>query len=256
MTVHVERTGAIAVVTLDDPATKNAISIEMRRQLWTAFEEFALDDSVRAVVLTGANGNFCTGMNVGGMGQGGISVSLGRMHTLNRIARAIYHLKKPTIAAVPGLCVGVGWAYALACDAVIASDSARFAAIFRNIGLAPDGGMVWHLRQLVGIQRAKELIFSGRLVSADEAIELGLAIEKAQQAELMTRAIEMAQAFASGPTIASGLAKRQFDLAWNTSFDQYLELESIMQPVATRSSDHQEGLIALREKRRPSFSGE
>ncbi len=102
MTIDVERREGVAVVTLNRPETKNAITEEMRRQLWDAFEGIALDNSVRAVILTGAGGNFCSGMDVGNLGQGGINGSLDRMHTLHRIARSIYHLKKPTIAAIPG----------------------------------------------------------------------------------------------------------------------------------------------------------
>lgn len=255
MTVHVERREGVAIVTLDRPETKNAITNDMRRQLWEAFEEIALDPDVRCAILTGANGDFCSGMDVSGMGRGGVVGSMDRMHTLSRIARAIYHLKKPTIAAVPGICVGVGWAYAMCCDIVLASDTAKFSAIFRNIALAPDGGTVWLLRQLIGLQKAKEIIYSGRIIRADEAQELGLVFETVSAEALMDRALELAASFAQGPTIAMGLAKRQFDLAWNLSFDQYLDAEAMMQPIASRTEDHEEGLAAFRDKRKPSFKG-
>lgn len=256
MTVHVEKQNGVAIVTLDRAATKNAITYDMRRLLWEAFEDIALDAEIRSVILTGANGDFCSGMDVGGLGRGGVVGSMDRMHTLNRIARSIYHLKKPTIAAIPGICVGVGWSYAMACDIVLAADKAKFAAIFRNIALAPDGGMVWQLRQLAGTQKAKEIVYSGRIVRADEAVELGLAFEKVERESLMDRAMELAKSFAEGPTIAMGLAKRQFDLAWNNGFDQYLDMEATMQPIASRTEDHEEGLIAFREKRPPRFKGE
>lgn len=256
MTIHVEKQNGVAIVTLDRAVTKNAITSDMRRLLWEAFEDIALDAEVRSVILTGANGDFCSGMDVGGLGRGGVVGSMDRMHTLNRIARSIYHLKKPTIAAIPGICVGVGWSYAMACDIVLAGDKAKFAAIFRNIALAPDGGMVWQLRQLMGTQKAKEIVYSGRIIRADEAVELGLAFEKVEQESLMDRAMELAKSFAGGPTIAMGLAKRQFDLAWNNGFDQYLDMEATMQPIASRTEDHEEGLTAFREKRRPRFKGE
>jgi len=256
MTVTIEKQGTVAIVTLNRPETKNAITNEMRGQLYGGFEQIALDGDIRAVILTGAGGDFCSGMDVTGMGRGGVIGSMDRMYTLNRIARAIQTLKKPTIAAVPGICVGVGFSYALACDIVLAAEKAKFAAIFRNIALAPDGGLVWHLRQLLGVQKAKELVFSGRIVRADEAVSMGLAYEKVADDALMARAMELAESFAAGPTIAMGLAKRQFDLAWNSGFEQYLDMEATMQPIASRTEDHEEGLKAFREKRKPVFKGE
>ena len=256
MTITIDKQGAVAIVTLDRPQTKNAITQEMRGQLYGAFEDLARDYDVRAVVLTGAGGDFCSGMDVTGMGKGGVTGSMDRMYTLNRIAKAIYSLKKPTIAAVPGVCVGVGFSYALACDIVLAGEQARFAAIFRNIALAPDGGLVWHLRQLLGVQKAKELVYSGRIIRADEAVAAGIAYEKVAQDSLMDRAMELAESFASGPTIAMGMAKRQFELSWNTGFEQYLELEASIQPLMSRTEDHEEGLLAFREKRKPKFRGE
>jgi 2-(1,2-epoxy-1,2-dihydrophenyl)acetyl-CoA isomerase len=255
MTVHFERQDGVAIVTLDRPETKNAITNEMRRLLWEAFEEVAMDHDIRAVVLTGANGDFCSGMDVGGMGRGGVVGSMDRMHTLNRISRAIYNLKKPTIAAIPGVCVGVGWAYAMCCDFVLASEKARFALIFRNIGLAPDGGSLWLLRQQIGAMRTKELAYSGRMVGAQEALDLGLALEVVSPEQLTARALELARSFASAPTIALGLAKRQVALAAASNFDQYLEAESLMQPIASRTEDHEEGLKAFRERRKPDFKG-
>lgn len=256
MTITVDRQGPVAIVTIDRPQTKNAITQEMRGLFYSAFEEIALDHTIRSVILTGAGGDFCSGMDVGGMGRGGVAGSMDRMHTLNRIARAIHSLKKPTIAAVPGICVGVGFSYALACDIVLAAEKAKFAAIFRNIALAPDGGLVWHLRQLIGVQKAKELVYSGRIIRADEAVAMGIAYEKVADDALMNRAMELAESFATGPSIAMGLAKRQFDLAWNNSFDQYLDMEGTMQPIASRTEDHEEGIKAFREKRKPEFRGE
>lgn len=255
MTVRVEKRDAVLLVTLDRPQTKNAITDDMRRQLWEAFEEAGMDASVRAVVLTGEGGNFSSGADVGGFGGGGMQGSLGRMHELGRINRAIYHLKKPTIAAVPGICAGMAWGFALCCDFVLAADTAKFMQIFRNIALAPDGGSIWLLNRLVGPMRAKELCYSGRAVRAEEALRLGLALEVVAADDLLARALAFAQELAEGPGISLALTKRQADLAATMAFDQFLEAEHMMQPVASRSEDHAEGVAAFREKRKPRFRG-
>jgi 2-(1,2-epoxy-1,2-dihydrophenyl)acetyl-CoA isomerase len=245
----------VATVTISQPEKKNAISIEMREQLWTAFESLAENDAVRAVILTGAGEDFCAGMDVDAMGGGDVAWSLTKMRRLHRIARAIAALKKPTIAAVNGVCVGVGWSYALACDIVIASETARFAQIFRNVGLTPDGGAVWQLRQQIGAMRAKEIVYSGRMVGVDEALALGLVLEKVDGAGLLERAREIADSFRAAPTLALGMAKRQFELASSVSLDQFLEFEFAMQPLMSRTKDHVEGVTAFKERRPPSFKG-
>jgi len=255
MSIELAVERGVATVTISQPAKKNAISLAMREQLWTVFEGLAENDEVRAVILTGAGDDFCSGMDVDTMGTGDVAWSLTKMRRLQRIARAIASLKKPTIAAVNGVCVGVGWSYALACDIVIASETARFAQIFRNVGLTPDGGAVWQLRQQIGAMRAKEIVYSGRKVGVDEALALGLVLEKVESGRLLERAQEMAESFCAAPTLALGMAKRQFDLASSASFDQFLEFEFAMQPVMSRTEDHVEGVTAFKDKRPPSFKG-
>ena len=255
MSIDLSIDNGIAVVTINRPEAKNAITIEMREQLWTTFESLHENDDVRVVILTGAGGAFCAGMDVKEMGDGGIGWSLTKIRRLHRIARAIQSLKKPTIAAVDGVCVGVGWSYALACDMVVASEGARFAQIFRNIGLVPDGGAVWQLRQQIGAMRAKEIVYSGRMVGVDEALDLGLVLEKVTGSSAMERAQELAASFAKAPTLALGMAKRQFDLATTLSFEQFLETETSMQPLISRSDDHHEGVTAFKERRPPAFRG-
>jgi len=255
MSVIVQLNDRIATVTLNRPDKKNAISWEMRRQLWEAIEGLAEDDNVRAVILTGAGDDFCSGMDVGEFGRGTLRNSFTRMDRLHRISRAIYKLKKPTIAAVKGVCVGAGWSYALCCDLVLAADTARFSQIFSRTALAPDAGAVWLLSRHTGIMRAKEICYSGRVLGAEEAVTMGLALKEVPSAELLDQAQSLASTMAQGPTLALAMAKRQFEIANMSSFDAFLEAEYAMQPLMMRSEDHQEGVQAFRERRTPSFRG-
>lgn len=255
MTVEVEIKDAVAIVTLARPEKKNAITMDMRRQLWEVFEDFRENEDVRAVVLTGAGGDFCSGMDVGEFGSRSVRATLDRMQRLHRISRAIYTLKKPTIAAVSGVCMGVGWSYALSCDMVIAGPTARFAQVFNKTALAPDGGAAWLLARNVGLMRAKEITYSGRFIGADEALALNLILEVAREVPVLERALEMARGFAQGPGLAIEMAKRQYELAASTDFCSFLENEAAMQPLLMRTEDYQEGVTAFGERRPPQFRG-
>ena len=255
MSVEFTVEGGVGIVTLNRPEKKNAITMAMRVQLWQIFEQIGDDDAIRAVILTGAGSDFCSGMDVQEMGTGGVPGSMMRMRRLHRISRAIAGLRKPTIAAVQGVCMGVGWSYAMACDFLVGDDTVRFAQVFRNIALCPDGGAVWLLRQQLGAMRAKEIVYSGRSVGAEEAVRLGLMLEATAPGQALARARAMADDFAAGPTLAFGMAKRQFELAANLGFDQFLEAEFSMQPVMSRTEDHEEGVRAFKERRKPNFRG-
>ena len=255
VSVELSLEGGLAIVTLNRPERKNAITMAMRIRLWEIFEHIGEDDAIRAVIFTGAGADFCSGMDVTEMGSGGVPGSMMRMRRLHRISKAIMGLKKPTIAAVQGVCMGVGWSYAMACDFMIADETVRFSQIFRNIALCPDGGAVWLMRQQLGAMRAKEIVYSGRTVRAEEALRIGLVLETTPPGGALLRARAVAAEFVDGPTLAFGMAKRQFDLASNLSFEQFLEAEFSMQPVMSRTEDHEEGIAAFKEKRKPNFRG-
>jgi 2-(1,2-epoxy-1,2-dihydrophenyl)acetyl-CoA isomerase len=255
MTVEVHTRDGVAVVTLARPDKKNAITMDMRCQLFETFEGFRENDEVRAVVLTGAGGDFCSGMDVGEFGSRDVRSTLHRMERLHRISRAIYSLKKPTIAAVSGVCMGVGWSYALSCDMVIASPTARFAQVFNKTALAPDGGASWLLARNVGLMRAKEITYSGRFIGAEEALTLNLILELVSDAPVLDRALDLARGFAKGPALALEMAKRQYELAASTDFCSFLENEASMQPLLMRSDDYLEGVSAFGERRPPQFRG-
>ncbi|WP_176591209.1 enoyl-CoA hydratase/isomerase family protein [Sphingobium sp. EM0848] len=255
MTVRVEKRASTAIVTLDQPGRANAFTMAMREEIWRTFEELGEDDEVRAIILTGANGQFCSGADTGDMGHQSTAAFLRRMRWLHRMVKAIGGIRKPVIAAIDGACVGAGWSLALACDIAIATPNARFCQSFGRIGYVPDAGAVWQLNRLLGPMRAKEIVYSARMVDAQEALRLGLLLELIEIDRLMARAMEMADALAQGPTLATGMAKRQFEAAQALSLDQFLELEFTMQPLLATTHDHQEGIAAAREKRSPHFQG-
>jgi 2-(1,2-epoxy-1,2-dihydrophenyl)acetyl-CoA isomerase len=247
--------GAVAKVVLNRPEKMNALTWEMRERMRDYFQEIRFNDAIRAVIVTGEGRAFCAGADVDRMGDAGIKAARFRLQRgSHSVIRHLHAIEKPTIAAVRGHAVGVGWSIALACDITVASEDAKFSQIFRRIALAPDGGAIWFLNQRLGMNRAKELVYSARIVEAQEALSLGLVNFVVPNDELMAKAEALAADYASGPTFALGLAKKLFHMA-NGSLEDYLEVENMVQPQLNNSPDHQEGKAAFREKRRPNYTG-
>jgi 2-(1,2-epoxy-1,2-dihydrophenyl)acetyl-CoA isomerase len=247
--------GAVAKVVLNRPERLNALTWEMRQQLREYFSELRFNDAVRAIIVTGEGRAFCTGADVGNMERKGLRGEREKLqqgsHSYMRVLTAI---EKPVIAAVRGPTVGIGWSIAMGCDLIVASETARFSQIFRRIGLAPDGGAIWFLTKRIGMARAKELVFTGRFVDAAEALSLGLVNSVVPDGELMAKAEELAADLASGPTFAFGMAKKMFAMA-NSTYEDFLDLESLIQPQLGQTEDHREGVAAFKEKRQPKFKG-
>ncbi len=255
MTIRTEISDGIAVVTIDRPARKNAITLAMRSEIETAFRALQDDDTVRTVILTGEGQDFSAGADISEMGGGGVPSSLMRMRHMHRMVRAVANINKPVIAAVRGNCIGMSWSLALTCDFVVTAEDARFQFAFRHIGLAPDGGAAFLLTRYVGLQRAKEIMYSGRFVSGTEAVALGLALQAVPGPQVQAQAMELAGGFATAPTIALGMAKRQFDAAASQNLDQALDLEANMQPLMVQTEDFKEGALSFKERRRAAFVG-
>lgn len=245
----------VATIVINRPERKNAITVAMRSEIEEAFRRAQDDHEVRAIVFTGAGADFSAGADVGEMGGGGVRHSLYKMRHLHRMARGVAGTNKPVIAAVRGVCIGMSWALALACDVTVAAEDARFQFAFRHIGLAPDGGAAYLLTRYVGLQRAKEIIYSGRFVSGAEAADLGLALHAVASDDVPSKARELALSFAQAPTVALMMAKRQFDAAPAQTFDQALEFEANIQPLMVETEDHKEGATSFKEKRKPKFIG-
>ena len=174
MSVDLIIEGPVAKVVLNRPEKLNALTHEMRAQLRDYTQQLRFDENVRAIIVTGEGRAFCTGADVGRMQRGGLRAERERMQGgSHQFLRTLHATEKPVIAAVRGPTVGIGWSIALACDLIVASETARFSQVFRRIGLAPDGGAIWFLTRRIGLARAKELVFTARFVEAQEALSLG-----------------------------------------------------------------------------------
>lgn len=255
MSLDVTREGAVAVVTINRPERKNAFSLEMRRGFQTVFQDLADDNDVRAIVMTGAGGDFSAGADIGEMGDGGVRGSMMKARVLGRMVRGVANTNKPVIAAVEGVCIGASFGVALASDFIIAADNARFQFAFRNIGLALDAAAGWLLERHVGVMRAKEIAYSGRFVSGVEAVQYGFALEALPAGQVLARAMEMAKGLAEGPTLAMCQIKRQFDAHPGQTLSDALDFEGAIQGLMTFTEDFQGASSAFKEKRKPVFGG-
>lgn len=177
------------------------------------------------------------------------------MKVVGAAALALRRITKPTIAAVDGVAAGAGLNLAIGCDVVLATTRARFSEIFVQRGLTVDFGGTWHLPRIVGLQRAKEMVLSGRIVEAAEAKEIGLVLDLVEVNELTDAAQELAESFASGAPIAQMFAKRTVDRSFELSFEEALEAEHQAQVICFSTEDVTEGVTSFLEKRPPSFKG-
>ena len=255
MNVSVKTENAIATVTLDRPDKMNALSEDMYVALTRIFGELQTDDSVRAVIVTGNGKAFCSGSDVGGMRNVDMISARERMRRRHRMIQNLVNLDKPVIAAVNGACVGIGFSIALACDLVIAAESARFSQIFKRIGLVPDGGSIFFLVQHLGIARAKELVYTARMLPAQEARDWGIVTKVVSDAEVVSEAHALARELADSATYAIGLAKRMFQSMYVPTLEALLETEVMSSTIARLTDDHTEGITAFSEKRKPQFKG-
>lgn len=256
-TLIVERTGAIATITLNRPGARNALDLAMRQEMLAALDEVEADASLRVLVLTGAGEHFCAGGDVKTMRERRQTAAEGRVRVqmLNRMVERLVDFPRPTLAMVDGYAVGAGTNLALCCDLVIASDRAKFGELFNKIGLAPDGGGTWFLPRLVGLARAKELIFTGDVFDAAEAARIGLVNRVVPVAELRAVTRALAEKIASGPPAVQRMAKHMLNRAATSDLAAALDLEAYSQGLAIAGDDHQEGLAAFFDKRAPKFTG-
>lgn len=254
-----ERTDGVLRLTLNRPDVLNAFNLGMAQALQAALDVAAVDDTIRAVVLTGAGRGFCAGQDLASvdLSPGAPPVDLTGFirDQYNPVITRLRSLPKPVIAAVNGVAAGAGANIALACDIVLAASSASFIQSFVKIGLVPDSGGTWTLPRLVGMARATGLMLLGDKLPAPQAKEWGLIWEHCDASELLPRAMTMAAALATQPTRAFGLTKQLLNASSTNDLAAQLALEEELQGEAGRSADFREGVRAFLEKRAPVFTG-
>lgn len=253
--IELKREGNVAIVTLNRPDKLNAMTDAMYNRMTELLTGFQTDDSVRAVIVTGAGRAFCSGSDVTTMVNTNLVAGRARMQTRHHMINALANLEKPVIAAVRGAAVGIGFSIAMACDLIIAADNAKFSQIFKKIGLIPDGGSIFFLTQRIGIARAKELVYTARMLPAEEAREWGIINRVVPDAELESNTLALAQELAGSATFALALAKKMFQAMYVPTLETHLEQENLCQGTAKLTEDHLEGVAAFKEKRAAKFNG-
>ncbi|MBL7847077.1 MAG: enoyl-CoA hydratase/isomerase family protein [Cyclobacteriaceae bacterium] len=245
----------IATITLNRPDVYNALNDEITFELQDALKACAKDELVRVVVLTGEGKAFCSGQDLKS-GAGQKRSFLESLHKrYNPIIRAMRNLPKPILCRLNGVAAGAGCSLALACDMIIASEEATLIEVFINIGLVPDSGSSYFLPRLVGMSKAFELCAMGNKVKAAEALQLGL-VSKVVPADQLDGAVAgYTDYFAKAPTKAIGIIKKMLNKAVTSNLDDMLDYEAYCQETAGSTVDHQEGVKAFLEKRKPVFLG-
>lgn len=249
------RDGAVAILTLDDPATLNAMTPDLLGSLAAAIAQTESDPNVRAIVLTGAGRGFCSGQNLKAFEVLGSDIVAGVMTHYWPAMQAMRTCRVPIVVAVNGVAAGGGFSLAMAGDMIIAARSAKFIQVFSRIGLVPDLGSTWLLPRLIGRQRALELMLLNEPLSADTAHEWGLVRQVVDDANLLSEAITLAKRLAEGPTRALVATRMLLDESEHASYADQFRREIEIQADIRKSEDALEGRRAFTEKRAARFTG-
>jgi enoyl-CoA hydratase/carnithine racemase len=253
--------GPIATVTLNAPQRMNTISGPMLRQLTEALVKASEDRAVRVIVLTGTGRAFCAGLNLEAQSRGTDNLSVGSGATPTNIdlrntpPPVLHALDKPVIAALNGSAAGYGLDLALGADIRIMAQSAKLAASYARRGVLPESGGTWYLPRLLGWAKASELIFTGRTLTAQQSLELGLVNRVAPDGEVMGAARALALEIAANAPLAIQAAKRMMRMGWNEPFNEHVHHVFLQLLPLMQTEDMKEGIRAFLEKREPHFRG-
>ena len=267
-----KRPDGVALITLNRPDSLNAMGGQLMPLLAAHLAECASDESVRCVVLTGAGRAFCAGGDVKGMATGrdallGADDERSRaanfargVETLRdsqrRTSYVLHTMPKPTIAMVNGHAVGADLSLALACDLRVASDQAKLGTVFRNVGFSGDFGGSYFLPRLVGMERARQLYFTGEILIAEEALKIGMVSRVVPHDKLEEETMALALQLASGPTLAYARMKENLNRSASSDLLTVLDQEALNMRLSATTNDHRDAATAFVEKRSPTFAGE
>jgi 2-(1,2-epoxy-1,2-dihydrophenyl)acetyl-CoA isomerase len=254
-----ERADGVATLTLNRPESMNSMSVELKLALRATLDEVARDETVRAVVLTGAGRGFCVGQDLRehvALLEAGDPAPLNTVtEHYNPIVLGLAGMPKPVIAAVNGMAAGAGAGLAFACDFRIAANNAGFLLAFANVGLTLDSGVSWTLPRLIGSARATALALLADPITADAALEMGLVNAVVEPAHLLPAAHELAARLAAGPTAAYAAIKESISYASTVPLGQALAKEAELQARCGATEDHRASTAAFVAKQKPVFTG-
>jgi 2-(1,2-epoxy-1,2-dihydrophenyl)acetyl-CoA isomerase len=260
----IDVTDRIATLTFNRPHKLNALSPEMISQAIAALERFASDPEVGCIVVTGAERGFCAGGDVTAMNAAHAASAaapsfeqrVDRQSASHRLSGLLYAIPKVTIAAVNGAAAGAGLGIALACDLRIAADTAKFTTAFAKVGFGGDFGVTWPLTRLLGEAKAKELLFLSDVLTAAQALEVGLVNRVVPREQLTSAVRDLATRIATGPQVSYRYMKENVRLASTADYQTLLDREAWTQLRCGDTDDHREGAKAFVEKRAPRFKGQ
>ncbi len=250
-----EQRGPVALITLNRPSALNAMNAELTAALSELLAKAAADESVRVVVLSGAGKGFCSGGDLGYMET--LKTPVERktfIQQVGNVAKQIIELPKPVVAMVNGVAAGAGCNLMLACDLIVAAHNARFAQSFAKVGLIPDCAGLYLLPRVVGRAWAKEMMFTGELLSAAQASAIGLINHVVEEEYLESETMHLAEKLSKSPPLALAFTKQMLNHS-SASLEEVLNFEAFAQPFCLETEDHREGVAAFREKREPLFKG-